>query len=116
MSESLHRVYYQESTVIAEVPLYRADLPLGQLRELLEQEGHTDSYKQLRLKIFTIPEDCQPPVPFPGKERQMVIDDVFNSKSPTVTQFLRHITNKAIQYHAPPIVTGQILLDEKWCT
>ena len=46
----------------------------------------------------------------------MGINDVFNIKSPTVTQFLRHIINKAIQYHAPPIVIGLILLDVKWCT
>ena len=61
------RVGYEESTIVAEAPLYRADLPLGQLRELFEQAGHTDSYKQLRLKTLTLPDDCQPPVPFAGK-------------------------------------------------
>ena len=116
VKELTSRVGYAESTIVAEAPSYRADLPLGQLRELLEQEGYTDSYKQLRLKTLTLPDDCQPPTPFAGKERHMVIDEVFNSKSPTVTQFLRHIINKAIQYHAPPIVIGQILLDAKWCT
>ncbi len=98
------------------VPQYRAGLPLAQLKQLLMQPNWTQLYFDLKLKTRTLPEEGKPPVLYSGKDRTTPLEEVLNGKSPTVTQFLTHVINKAIQYHAPPIVIGRILMDAQWCS
>ena len=39
-----------------------------------------------------------------------------SGKHMTVKVYTNHLLQKCIQYHAPPIVLGHLLMDAQWCT